>query len=79
MTGLSNRVARLEAAMPSASADGVCYCGGLAGKVIRIYDSPDSEGDANRDTEAPPPCEACGGSRDILKIVVLYHGRAEAA
>jgi len=67
---IGRRIQKLEAAMP-APVNGLCFCGGLTGKVIRIYDGPDSDADADRDTQAPPPCEACGGGREILKIVVI--------
>jgi hypothetical protein len=67
---VQRRVQRLEEALPS-PVDGLCCCGGLAGKVIRIYDGPDSEADADRDTQPPPPCETCGGGRAILQIVVI--------
>lgn len=74
---IGRRIEKLEAALPS-SAEGRCVCGELAGKIIRIYDGPDSEADADRDTEAPPPCETCGGELDILKIVVVELQREAA-
>lgn len=74
---IGRRIEKLEAALPSPT-DGHCFCGDLAGKVIRIYDGPNSEGDADRDTEAAPPCEKCGGELDILKIVVVELQREAA-
>lgn len=76
---IAGRVERLERATGRTAADGICYCGGLAGKVIRIYDGPDSDADADCDTQEPPACEECGGSRELLKIVVIDLRAAEAA
>jgi hypothetical protein len=67
---IGRRIEKLEATLPS-PANGLCFCGGLAGKDIRIYDGPDSEADADRDTQSPSPCETCGGGREALKIVVI--------
>lgn len=67
---IGRRIEKLEAALPT-QAGGLCFCDGLAGTYIRIYDGPDSEADADRDTQTPPPCEACGGGREVLKVVVI--------
>lgn len=74
---LARRLEKLEAGQPPR--DGSCYCGGLAGKVIRIYDGADSEADADRDGREAEPCEDCGGARELLQIVVIDpHLRAAA-
>lgn len=75
---IGRRIEKLEATLPN-PAGGLCFCYGLAGKCIRIYDGPDSDADADRDTQEPPACEECGGSRELLKIVVIDPRAAEAA
>ena len=74
---IGRRIEKLEAALPSPTG-GLCFCGGLPGTCIRIYDGPDSETDADRDTQIPPPCEACGGGREVLKVVVIDPQRRAA-
>lgn len=74
---IGRRIEKLEAALPT-PAGGRCFCDGLAGTCIRIYDGPDSEADADRDTQTPPTCETCGGGREILKIVVVEPQRRAA-
>lgn len=74
---IGQRIQKLEAALPS-PVNGLCFCGGFAGKCIRIYDGPDSEADADRDMQIPPACETCGGEREVLKVVVIDPRRRTA-
>lgn len=66
---ITRRLERLEATRPPR--DGICYCAGLAAKVIRIYDGTDADSDADADGREAEPCENCGGSRGLIQIVVV--------